>query len=227
MSEDRTRSSGRPEQPGYGRVGPVDPREDPVTRPAMPLPDLPLPEASRHEHLAPGHSAPDYPAPDYPAQDYSAPDRSAPDHLVSERSAPDLPVRRVQPADDTVPVPQEGATVRTRLPDLTTPIPTGPGPDAPTAATPTGGRPVPGMRHSRAGGLWTGLIASAVVLILLLVFILQNGNPVVINFLGFSGSLPTGVALLFAAVAGLLLVAIPGGLRMLQLRRAARRGAPR
>jgi uncharacterized integral membrane protein len=227
MSEDRTRSGGRPEQPGYGRVGPVDPREDPVTRPAMPLPDLPLPEPARHEHLPSDRSAPDYSAPDYPAPDYPPLDRPAPDHLASERSAPDLPARRVYPADDTVPVPQEGATVRTRLPDLTTPIPTAPGPDAPTAAMPTGTRPAPGVRHSRAGGLWTGLIASAVVLILLLVFILQNGAPVVINFLGFSGALPTGVALLFAAVAGLLLVAIPGGLRMLQLRRAARRGAAR
>jgi uncharacterized integral membrane protein len=222
MSEDRTRSGGRPEQPGYGRVGPVDPREDPVTRPAMPLPDLPLPEPARHEHLATDRSAPDYPAPDYRSLDHPVPD-----HLAPERAAPDLPVRRVQPADDTVPVPQEGATVRTRLPDLTTPIPTGPAPDDPTVATPTGQRPAPAVRHSRAGGLWTGLIASAVVLILLLVFILQNGAPVVINFLGFSGALPTGVALLFAAVAGLLLVAIPGGLRMLQLRRAARRGAAR
>jgi uncharacterized integral membrane protein len=32
---------------------------------------------------------------------------------------------------------------------------------------------------------------------------------------------PTGVALLFAAIAGLLLVAIPGTARILQLRRAA------
>jgi uncharacterized integral membrane protein len=36
-------------------------------------------------------------------------------------------------------------------------------------------------------------------------------------------SCPPGVALLLAAVAGLLLVAIPGGLRILQLRRAATR----
>jgi uncharacterized integral membrane protein len=189
MSEDRTRSTGHPDLPTYGRVGPVDPREDPATRPAMPLPD--------------------------PAQ----PDLPPAEHSVLERSAPDLPARGVSPVDDTVPVPDEGPTVRAPLPDTLTP-----GPDAPTVATPTANRPAPGLRHSRAGGLWTGLIASAVVLILLLVFILQNGAPVVINFLGFSGSLPTGVALLFAAVAGLLLVAIPGGLRMLQLRRVARRG---
>ena len=63
------------------------------------------------------------------------------------------------------------------------------------------------------------------MLIFLLIFILQNNVPVQINFLGASGTLPTGVALLFAAVAGLLLVAIPGGLRIMQLRRAARRGS--
>lgn len=107
-------------------------------------------------------------------------------------------------------------------------------PDAPTVPTPgtaTPGTATPGTRRdpvvtrTRTGGLWTGLIASAVVLLFLLIFILQNPDSVRINFLGFTGSLPTGVALLLAAIAGLLLVAIPGGLRILQLRRAARRGA--
>jgi uncharacterized integral membrane protein len=58
------------------------------------------------------------------------------------------------------------------------------------------------------------------------VFILQNQISVTIRFLGFAGSVPVGVALLLAAIAGLLLVAIPGGVRIMQLRRAARR-APR
>jgi uncharacterized integral membrane protein len=64
-------------------------------------------------------------------------------------------------------------------------------------------------------------------LIFLLIFIVQNNVPVQINFLGVTGTLPTGVALLFAAIAGLLLVAIPAGLRILQLRRAARRSRTR
>jgi len=81
----------------------------------------------------------------------------------------------------------------------------------------------PVVTRTRTGGLWTGLILSAIVLVFLLVFILQNPDPVRIRFLGFAGELPTGVALLLAAVAGLLLVAIPGGLRILQLRRAATR----
>jgi len=118
-------------------------------------------------------------------------------------------MRPVGPATDpdgrTVAVPSDTD------PD-TTPVPTTPVRD-------------PIVAHSRTGGLWTGLILSAIVGIFLLVFILQNNTPIVINFLGFSGSLPTGVALLLAAIAGLLLVAIPGGLRILQLRRAARRAA--
>ena len=96
-----------------------------------------------------------------------------------------------------------------------------PVPEGPTVPTPH----APELRRSRTGGLWTGLILSAVVLLFLLVFILQNSAPVRITFLGATGTLPTGVALLFAAIAGLLLVAIPGGLRIMQLRRAAgRRG---
>lgn len=76
--------------------------------------------------------------------------------------------------------------------------------------------------HTRTGGLWVGLVLSAVVLIFLLVFILQNRTPVQISFLEWTGTLPTGVALLFAAIAGVLLVALPGSVRMLQLSRAAR-----
>ena len=91
--------------------------------------------------------------------------------------------------------------------------------------TPTVGRPVPpSPARTRISGLWAGLILSAIVGIFLLVFILQNTGPVQINFLWLNGSLPTGVALLFAAIAGILLVAIPGTARILQLRRAARRG---
>lgn len=111
-----------------------------------------------------------------------------------------------------------------RIPDVVQP-------EAPTV--PTGGEPAeparrdPALTRTRTGGLWTGLIFSALVLVFLLIFIVQNTEAVRINFLGFTGALPTGVALLFAAVAGLLLLAIPGGLRILQLRRAARRGARR
>lgn len=100
-------------------------------------------------------------------------------------------------------------------------------PEAPTVPTAQEPEQAPVLQRSRSGGLWTGLILSAIVLIFLLVFILQNQIAVTITFLGFQGSVPVGVALLLAAIAGLLLVAIPGGVRMMQLRRAARRAARR
>ena len=118
-------------------------------------------------------------------------------------------------------------------PGMRLPVPVGEGPTQPVPAPSTPGAAAPGsgtpstapVRRSRSGGLWVGLILSALVLLLLLVFILQNGAPVQISFFAFQGTLPVGVALLLAAILGILLVAIPGSVRILQLRRAARRGA--
>ena len=121
-------------------------------------------------------------------------------------------------------------------PGMRLPVPVGEGPTQPVpgSATPTtpgaatSDPATPGtapVRRSRSGGLWVGLIFSALVLLFLLVFILQNGAPVQIAFFALEGTLPVGVALLLAAIAGILLVAIPGSVRILQLRRAARRGA--
>lgn len=79
------------------------------------------------------------------------------------------------------------------------------------------------VRRTRMGGLWVGLTLAAVVLLLLLVFILENGQQASISYFGAHGHLPLGVALLLAAVAGVLLVSIPGTVRIIQLRRTARR----
>jgi Lipopolysaccharide assembly protein A domain len=57
----------------------------------------------------------------------------------------------------------------------------------------------------------------------LLVFILENGHTVAVSFFGADGHLPLGVALLLAAVLGVLLVAIRGTARIVQLRITARR----
>jgi uncharacterized integral membrane protein len=139
------------------------------------------------------------------------------------------PHGRVGPADPTadpatdpgmrLPVPQDQRTNSDPVPATGPAAEPSPGPSATGTA--------PAVRRSRTGGLWVGLILSALVLLLLLVFILQNGEPVQISFFAFQGVLPTGVALLLAAIAGMLLVAIPGSLRILQLRRAARRARPR
>ena len=71
--------------------------------------------------------------------------------------------------------------------------------------------------------MWVGFGVAAVVLLLLLIFILENGKSVDIGYFGVHGHLPLGVALLLAAVAGALLVLIPGTGRIIQLRRTAHR----
>ena len=63
----------------------------------------------------------------------------------------------------------------------------------------------------------------AVLLLLLLIFILQNGTTVQISYLGAHGRLPLGVALLLSAVCGVLLVVLAGAARISQLRTTARR----
>jgi uncharacterized integral membrane protein len=77
--------------------------------------------------------------------------------------------------------------------------------------------------RSRTGGVWVAVVVAAVVFLLLLIFILQNGQRAQVSFLGAHGHLPIGVALLLAAVFGVLLVALPGTARIIQLRMLSRR----
>ena len=79
------------------------------------------------------------------------------------------------------------------------------------------------LPRTRFGGAWVALAAGALVLLLLLIFILENSQTVDIAYFGAHGHLPLGVALLLAAVAGILLVAIPVAGRIYQLRRTAKR----
>jgi uncharacterized integral membrane protein len=80
------------------------------------------------------------------------------------------------------------------------------------------------LKPTRISGTWVAVLASILVLIVLLVFILQNLADATIHFLGAAGTLPLGVALLFAAIAGAILVALVGAARIMQLRRQAKRG---
>jgi uncharacterized integral membrane protein len=65
--------------------------------------------------------------------------------------------------------------------------------------------------------------AALLLLILLIVFMLQNSTKVEVHFLGLSGTIPLGMALLIAAVGGGVVVAIAGIARVTQLRMNARR----
>jgi len=59
-----------------------------------------------------------------------------------------------------------------------------------------------------------------VFLILLVVFIAQNTAKASIHFLGFNGHLPLGLTILISAIIGLLIAAVLGSIRIMQLRRA-------
>ncbi|MFC0106986.1 LapA family protein [Kibdelosporangium aridum] len=76
---------------------------------------------------------------------------------------------------------------------------------------------------TRTSGTWIAVIVATILLVFLLIFILANLESVTVSFLGMSGQLPLGVALLFAAICGALLVALVGAARILQLRRRVRR----
>lgn len=73
-------------------------------------------------------------------------------------------------------------------------------------------------RPTRISAAWVAVIAAAVVLALLLVFILQNTRSVKISYFTANGTLPLGVALLLAAIGGVLLAGAVGSFRIWQLR---------
>jgi uncharacterized integral membrane protein len=121
---------------------------------------------------------------------------------------------------DTDPIPVQSAVPA----QANGPRPTKVQPTEPTtAAVPRATQEFAHVRRTRFSGLWVGVTVAAVVLLVLLVFIIQNGQSVTISIFGGSMHLPLGVALLLAAICGVLLVAVPGYGRIIQLRRAMRR----
>jgi lipopolysaccharide assembly protein A len=118
-----------------------------------------------------------------------------------------------QPAQAPAPAPQ---------PDASQP---GPGPQPQPQPGPQPSTPPPDhkIRHTRISGLWIAVAIFAVVLLFLLIFILQNNRDVSISYLGVNGRLPLGVALLLAAVCGVLLAILAGAARMAQLHSVARK----
>ena len=111
-------------------------------------------------------------------------------------------------------------------PPVPTPDPTSATPAQATSAAPT---PRRGRLGSRIGTARTALIAGALVLIVVLIFIIENAHAVTITFFGAHGRISLAVALLLAAIAGALIMAAAGTARITQLRMAMRRNrrAPR
>ncbi|SRR5579884_1129582 len=114
------------------------------------------------------------------------------------------------------------------------PAPEPPGSEAPVTSPAPGTEPATGatagstrtrgeIPKTRTARAHNALIAGAIVLILLLVFILENTQRVKISYFGAGFHMPLGVALLLAAIGGALLVGIFGAARILQLRRRVRK----
>ncbi len=141
---------------------------------------------------------------------------------------PEPPVPTQTPADAPLSDPEQhlpdqpGPQARPELegqpPQLEGQPPTAPQP--PAAAPPM---PHHKIKRTRTSGVWVAVGFFAVVLLLLLIFILQNGTEVSVSYMGAHGRLPLGVALLLSAVCGVLLVILAGAARISQLRTVARR----
>ncbi len=125
------------------------------------------------------------------------------------------PQHEPSPADTPSPTPPQGQ------PALETPPQVPPRQPGPPAAP--GPPPERALKRTRTSGLWVAVGFFAVILLLLLIFILQNGQNVDISYMGAHGHLPLGVALLLAAVCGVLLVVLAGTARISQLRAVNRR----
>jgi uncharacterized integral membrane protein len=127
------------------------------------------------------------------------------------------PAPNPTPTEIPSPTPPEGQPALE--PQAQVPPPASPAPS--TSAPPAA--PQHRIKRTRTSGVWVAVAFFAIILLLLLIFILQNGQDVGVSYLGAHGHLPLGVALLLAAVCGILLVVLAGTARISQLRAVNRR----
>ena len=71
--------------------------------------------------------------------------------------------------------------------------------------------------------MWTATAFGLILLVVVLVFILENLQDVKVNFFTVHWRIPLGIDLLLAALLGGLVVFTAGAVRLLQLRRQSRR----
>lgn len=139
--------------------------------------------------------------------------RSEPEPFDEQPSPP------AQASGPAVPLPAEGrsATGEGHVRPGTASLPGYDGATTPAA------RNEPRRPVTRAGMIWAAVASALVVLVLLIVFILQNQELVQVKFFGLQGAVALGIALFIAAVGGGVLVAMAGAARIIQLRAAEHR----
>lgn len=138
----------------------------------------------------------------------------------SDKLAADIPSG---PADPPAPVTDSpaappSAPYPTGTEDTTT-LPAPAQPAAQPAAQPLD------VRGGNMGSAWIAFVIGALLLIVLLIFVLQNLEPVDITFFAAHFSMPTGVVILFAAIIGALFMAVLAAMRIVQLRHRAHKAA--
>jgi uncharacterized integral membrane protein len=75
--------------------------------------------------------------------------------------------------------------------------------------------------------VWVTIAVAVILLVLLIIFIAENSHDVTVSFLGAHGTLPVGLMMLIAAVAGVVITLLVGTTRIVQLRREVRRHSRR
>ena len=97
---------------------------------------------------------------------------------------------------------------------------------APSSAPASSSSPAdeaPIVNRTRTGTAWLTVAFALLLGLLMLVFILQNGEKVDVELLWADFRVPLGVAVLLGMVLGGLLVVLVGAARLAQVRLAARR----
>lgn len=85
--------------------------------------------------------------------------------------------------------------------------------------------PKPLLPVTRTGVAWWALGFSLLLLVLVLIFVLQNLTNTSTSFFGLKWTIPLGLDLLLATLLGGVIAFLLGAARMLQIRRVARRYA--
>lgn len=94
-----------------------------------------------------------------------------------------------------------------------------PAPEASTGPEAAPARSADAVPRTRAGATWVGVCAAALMLVVLIVFMLQNTRRVDVSFLWMNGSVPLALALLIAGVGVGIVALVIGTARVTQLRR--------
>ncbi|MEO2095741.1 MAG: lipopolysaccharide assembly protein LapA domain-containing protein [Brachybacterium sp.] len=119
-------------------------------------------------------------------------------------AAPDAPAPHREDADATAP--RDTAPTGRRAAER---------PAAQESVSPSADVPTSG--GGKTATTWIALILGAIVLVLLLIFVIQNNVSAGFQYFGAEFDLPLGVAMLLAAIAGALVMALVGSVRMIQM----------